>query len=82
MDVLNLVQWPAMVVAVVASWLVASTVEGKRNAGFWVFLLSNVMWVVWGFHSGAPALITLQLCLMAMNIRGAIKSRAEAKKTG
>lgn len=79
---MNLVQWPAMVVTVVASWLVASTVEGKRNAGFWVFLLSNVMWVVWGFHSVAPALITLQLCLMAMNIRGAIKSRAEAKRTG
>ena len=82
MDVLNLIQWPAMVVTVVASWLVASTAEGKRNAGFWVFLVSNVMWVAWGYHSGAPALITLQACLMAMNIRGAIKSRAEAKKTG
>ena len=45
-------------------------------------LIGNVMCVVWGYHSGAPALITLQECLMAMNIRGAIKSRAEAKKTG
>ena len=70
-----------MAVTVVASWLVASTAEGNRNAGFWVFLLSNVMWVVWGYHSGAPALITLQACWTAMNIRGAIKSRAEAKKT-
>ena len=70
-----------MAVTVVASWLVASTAEGKRNAGFWVFLLSNVMWVVWGYHSGAPALMTLQACWTAMNIRGAIKSRAEAKKT-
>lgn len=71
-----------MAVTVVASWLVASTAEGKRSAGFWVFLIGNVMCVVWGYHSGAPALITLQECLMAMNIRGAIKSRAEAKKTG
>ena len=80
MDFMNLVQWPAMAVTVAASWLVASSNEGRRNAGFWVFLLSNVMWVAWGWHSGAPALIALQVCLMAMNIRGAMKSRAEARK--
>ena len=63
--------------------VVARRLHGRRQtqAGFWVFLLSNVMWVVWGYHSGAPALITLQACWTAMNIRGAIKSRAEAKKT-
>jgi hypothetical protein len=71
---LDLVQWPAMGVTVVASWLVASTREGRRKVGFWVFMLSNLLWIVWGLHAGAAALIALQLCLAAMNIRGAAKT--------
>jgi hypothetical protein len=77
MDALNLVQWPAMAVTVVASWLVASTEARRRNVGFWLFLLSNALWVVWGVHSGAPALITLQVALAAMNVRGALKTDAD-----
>lgn len=74
MDALNHLQWPAMAVTIVASWLVASTHEGKRNAGFWVFMASNLLWVAWGWQAGAPALIALQFCLAAMNIRGAMKT--------
>jgi len=74
MELINLLQWPAMAVTVAAAWLVASSLRGRRNAGFWVFLLSNVLWVVWGWHAGAPALIALQFALAAMNIRGAVKT--------
>jgi hypothetical protein len=73
-DLLDLLQWPAMAVTVAASWLVASRREGRRNAGFWLFLLSNVLWVAWGLHAGAKALIALQFCLAALNIRGAKKT--------
>ena len=76
MGELNWLQWPAMVVTVTASWLVASTVERRRNAGFWVFLVSNALWIVWGWTTGAVALVVLQLCLAAMNIRGALKNDA------
>lgn len=68
---LDWVQWPAMVVTVAASWLVASQIKWKRNIGFWLFMLSNVLWIAWGVHVGAIALIVLQVCLAAMNIRGA-----------
>ena len=78
MDLLNLLQWPAMVVTVAASWLVASTHKGKRNVGFWVFLFSNILWVTWGIYSGAIALVVLQVCLAAMNIRGAMKTETPA----
>ena len=74
MDWLNLLQWPAMAVTVAASWLVGSSQEAQRNAGFWIFLLSNALWVAWGLHAGAPALIVLQVALAAMNIRGAMKT--------
>ena len=74
MDYLGLIQWPAMAVTLLASWLVASSKEGRRNAGFWIFLLSNALWVVWGWHAQAWALIALQIGLAAMNIRGAMKT--------
>jgi hypothetical protein len=74
-------QWPAMAVTVLAAWLVASQRKFKRNWGFWIFLLSNVLWIVWGLHDRAYALIVLQLCLAALNIRGAIKNRPADKET-
>ena len=57
MDVLDLVQWPAFAASVAAAYLVGSNAKGRRNAGFWVFLLSNVLWVVWGIHTSAWALL-------------------------
>ena len=73
-DYLDLLQWPAMVVTVAAAWLVASRSARKRKVGFWVFLSSNVLWTIWGWHDGAYALIALQVALAVMNIRGAYKN--------
>ncbi len=67
-------QWPAMVVTITAAWLVASESAKRRNVGFWVFLASNVLWVIWGFIASAHALIVLQIALAAMNIRDARKT--------
>lgn len=69
-------QWPAMVVTVLAAWLVASQKKFKRNWGFWIFLISNLLWIVWALHDGAYALIVLQVCLAFLNIRGTIKNRS------
>jgi hypothetical protein len=74
MPLLDLVQWPAMVVTVLASWFVASQHKRRRSIGFWLFLISNVLWVIWGWHTDAYALICLQFCLAALNIRGAQKN--------
>jgi hypothetical protein len=71
---LDLLQWPAMLASVLAAWLVASTRARKRNIGFWVFLASNVLWVAWGWHTHAYALIVLQVALAMMNIRGLKKT--------
>ncbi len=73
-DLLDLVQWPAMVVSIIAAWLVASSSMRRREKGFWWFLASNVFWVIWGWHSGAWALIGLQVALAVMNIRGTRKN--------
>jgi len=78
MDYVDLIQWPAMVLTAVAAWLVGSQRRTKRGVGFWLFLLSNVLWTVWGWHARAYALIVLQICLAAINIRGAQKNDATA----
>jgi hypothetical protein len=71
---LDLLQWPAMLVTVLASWYVASNLKTRRNHGFWLFLLSNALWIAWGAYAHAWALIVLQVCLAFMNIRGARKT--------
>jgi len=71
---IDLLQWPAMAASLLAAWLVASESKGRRNVGFWVFLGSNVLWAVWGWHDGAWALIALQVALAALNIRGVRKT--------
>ena len=71
---LDWIQWPAFASSVAAAYLVASNTRPRRNAGFWIFLLSNVLWVAWGIQSRAWALIALQLCLAVLNIRGLFKT--------
>ncbi|SEL21101.1 hypothetical protein SAMN05216359_106157 [Roseateles sp. YR242] len=73
-DVLNAVQWPAMLVTLLAAWLVAARSARKRVWGFWIFLASNLLWVLWGWHTGAYALILLQVGLFVMNLRGVRKN--------
>jgi len=74
MDPVGLIQWPAMVSTILASRLVGSQKKHRRRWGFWVFLLSNVLWVIWGWHDHAYALIALQFALAFINIRGVSKN--------
>ncbi len=71
---LDLLQWPAFAASVAAAYLVGSNTKSRRNIGFWIFLLSNVVWIIWGLHAGAWALIALQVCLAALNVRGLLKT--------
>jgi hypothetical protein len=75
---LDLIQWPAMLVTIAASYLTASSAKQRREWGFRLFLLSNVLWVAWGWHDGAWALVALQFALAAMNIRGMRRNDPEA----
>ncbi len=63
-----------MIVTIFAAWLIASQAKHKREIGFWCFLLSNVLWIVWGWDDRAYALIVLQIALAILNIRGAHKN--------
>ena len=75
-DAIGLLQWPAMVATLAAAWLVGSRSERKRGWGFWIFILSNVLWIAWGWQDRAWALIVLQAGLFATNLRGVRKNDA------
>ena len=70
-----------MVVTIIGAWLVASRSKRRRTIGFWVFLASNVLWSVWGWHTRAYALIILQVFLAATNARGVYRNDPELKVT-
>lgn len=73
-DLIEHLQWPAMAVTVISVWLVGCESKRKRMWGFWVSLLGNALWSVWGLHDQAYALICLQFGLAGLNIRGACKN--------
>ncbi|MXS82939.1 hypothetical protein ABD07_07475 [Nitrosomonas oligotropha] len=78
MDYLHQLQWPAMIVTIIAAWLIASQDKRRRKFGFWCSLFSNFLWLVWGWHAHAHALVVLQIALAALNIRGANKNEPES----
>ena len=79
MDWIDLLQWPAMAITIVATWLVGSSQPQRRMWGFGLFLVSNALWVAWGWHDAAWALVILQVFLAVMNVRGAKKNEDEAE---
>ena len=76
MEWIDLLQWPAMLVTIAAAWLIASQKKRRRRLGFWLFLVGNVLWIGWGWHDRAWALIVLQLFLAFENIRGVKKNES------
>lgn len=76
MDYLHQLQWLAMLVTIAAAWLIGSRSKRKRQTGFWLFLVSNALWITWGWYDRAYALVVLQVALAMLNIRGAYKNDA------
>ncbi|PSJ18298.1 hypothetical protein C7H79_03690 [Nitrosomonas supralitoralis] len=74
MDYLHQLQWPAMIVTILGVWLIASQNQRSRMIGFWFSLFGNCLWIIWGWHVQAYALIVLQIALAFLNIRGANKN--------
>jgi hypothetical protein len=76
---IDFLQWPAMAVTLVAAFLVGARHALRRTFGFYTFILSNVLWIVWGLHDDAWALIALQAGLFAMNVRAIVRNHKEAE---
>jgi len=76
---IDLLQWPAMAVTLAAAFLVGARHARRRIFGFYTFIASNILWIVWGVHDEAWALIALQVGLLAMNVRAIFRNHKEAE---
>ena len=76
---IDLLQWPAMAVTLAAAFLVGARHARRRIFGFYTFIASNILWIVWGVHDEAWALIALQVGLLAMNVRAIFRTHTEAE---
>ena len=63
-----------MAATLLSAWLVAAQSKKWRHWGFWIFIVSNVLWVAWGWQAGAYALVVLQFGLAFLNLRGVAKN--------
>ena len=77
-EFIDFLQWPAMLVTLFAAYLIGSKRAERRVFGFCMFILSNLLWIAWGWHDEAWALIALQAALMVTNIRGIFKNESDS----
>ncbi|KRP58641.1 hypothetical protein [Pseudomonas trivialis] len=82
MDLVDWVQWPAMAVTVLSAWFIGSQRPRRRMLAFWGFILSNTLWVAWGWHTNAYGLIVLECILLGMNARGFTKNLRAQRNAG
>jgi len=68
-----------MAITLCAAFLVGARRANRRIFGFYTFILSNILWIVWGVHDQAWALITLQMGLLAMNVRGIFRNETASE---
>ena len=81
MDYFSLLQWPAMIVNILSVWLLTSQSKGKRHTGFLLSLVSNLLWIMWGWHAQAFAVLGLQIALATLNIRGVRKTEGNTGRS-
>ena len=68
-----------MAATIISAWFVASQSKYMRSIGFWCFLLSNILWILWGWFDDAYGLVAMQFGLLFLNFRGALKNQTETK---
>jgi hypothetical protein len=76
MDGIDWLQWAAALATIIGAYCVGSTRRSRRIVGFIIFVVSNVLWILWGWPRAAWGLIFVQFALMALNARGLVKNES------
>jgi hypothetical protein len=66
----------AALATIIGAYCVGSTRRSRRIVGFIIFVVSNVLWILWGWPRAAWGLIFVQFALMALNARGLVKNES------
>lgn len=69
-ELLGFLQWPALVLAVVGAPLVASGVPRRVAAGFTLWAVSNVCWILWAVTTGTWSVLLMQAYFLITSLAG------------
>lgn len=72
---LDLLQWPALVLSLTGAWFVSGATAHMRIIGFALFLGSNVLWLLWAGGASAWAVVIANLFYLFTSIRGIAANR-------
>lgn len=70
-------QWPAMVLSLGAAWLTGDADASHRAVGFVLYIVSNVLWITWGWRTKTPTpwgLIVMYLVFSFLSARGLVNN--------
>ena len=73
---LELMQWPAMLTALIGSWYISSDKPKHRVFGFYNFMIANICWIAWGIGDHAMGIIAMQAFYLITSVRGILKNKA------
>ena len=67
---MSIIEWSAAAVALLGAWLLGYRPSVLRLAGWVCFLISNVLWGLWGLSVGAVPLVIMQGFFLITSVRG------------
>ncbi len=77
---LEMLQWPAAVIALAGAWMVGARTPRGRQIGFVCFLIANLMWCCVAIATGVWALLVMQAAFIVTSARGVISNREGNQK--
>ena len=73
--ILNLLQWPALVLAIAGAPLVASGVSRRVYVGFTLWTVSNLCWIAWALTTGTWSVLLMQVYFLFTSLAGRRNNR-------
>ena len=75
MNILFLSQYPALLTGILGAILVAGNSSRKRYWGFAIWIISDILWALFGISSNAPGLIIMQFIFIFTSTMGMRNNR-------
>jgi hypothetical protein len=80
----NFLDWPAMLTALIGTFILSRRAPSARmrRLAFFIYLVSNLLWLAWACHLRAYPMIIMQLGFLYTSIdgiRNALKDLAESQ---
>ncbi len=73
--ILFLSQYPALITGIIGAYFVSSTTSKKRYWGFFLWIISDICWALFGLSASGYGLVIMQLIFIFTSSRGMFNNR-------